>query len=360
MTGAKLENFSDSLPNLENFQVIPFKDPDVAISDLERTGFYAPARNDLPAFPIRLPLDWNANPFSDGNWMFQLHAWRMLDPYLNRLAATSRVQGGQPENPEHDFFRILDIITDWSRDNITGTPGSFTWDDMATGIRASKIALLFTLARQHDLQFPDPELRDQLISLHMVELSDPEKLNLGNHGIFQMQGLMSLVYTCPDSPGAEAAGTYAVTRMSELIDSQLGKEGVHTEHSPGYHFFIIKVFQRLLDAPWWKGAAMRQAQDRLVLARQACFWLADPAGRCVPAGDSAESKIQHEFDGLTQWPHTQKDNILGATVDGYGIVRTAADVPLRQSCMLFLTASFHSHTHKHSDCLSLIWQGIWQ
>ncbi len=39
-------------------------------------------RKDATPWPLQLPLDWSADPFKDNNWLFQVHAWRMIDPLL--------------------------------------------------------------------------------------------------------------------------------------------------------------------------------------------------------------------------------------------------------------------------------------
>ena len=67
-----------------------------AIAALAGAGFVVPGRRDLPPLPFRLPFDWHADPLSDRNWMFNLQAWRMLDPYLNRLLASPSIRGPSP------------------------------------------------------------------------------------------------------------------------------------------------------------------------------------------------------------------------------------------------------------------------
>ena len=59
---------------------------------------------------------------------------------------------------------------------------------------------------------------------------------------------------------------------------------------------------------------------------------------------------------LEKWPHTRAGVYLGAVLDGYGVVRSAPEVPRAETAMLFLMASFHAHGREHSDCLSLVWQ----
>ena len=57
-------------------------DPVVAVRDMDQRGFVAPGRDDLDPWPLPVPLQWDADPFEDLNWQFQLHAWRVIDEQL--------------------------------------------------------------------------------------------------------------------------------------------------------------------------------------------------------------------------------------------------------------------------------------
>ena len=95
-------------------------------------------RSDLPEWRYALPLDWEADPFGDINWRFQLHAWRMLNPLADRHAR------------DHDqayFDRAVDIARDWKSWHETPGHTPLSWQDMATGLRASMLAYLVREAR---------------------------------------------------------------------------------------------------------------------------------------------------------------------------------------------------------------------
>ena len=97
------------------YEIVQVRDHAQAIADLRTKGFSVPARSGVPPGPFRLPFDWHADPLRDRNWMFQLHAWRMLDPHLHRLLA-------EPGHPRA-FADILEVIADWHRGNVRGRPG---------------------------------------------------------------------------------------------------------------------------------------------------------------------------------------------------------------------------------------------
>jgi hypothetical protein len=339
---------SSKIPSPALFEIGTGKDHAADIAVLTEKGFLARGRKDLPPHPFRLPFDWRSDPFGDRNWMFQLHAWRMLDPYLMRLLR-------EPEHPRA-LGDVRDVIADWHRDNVAGARGAFTWYDMSTGLRALKLAWLILILRERGQEFPEPEMMDDLVDRHMAELARPAALKPGNHGLFQLNGLMALARALPDHAQAGKARAYAVTRMTDLLDQQLGAHGIHTEDAPYYHFFAVNTISRILKAPWWKVSGMSATHDKLKRARVAGDWLTDPTGRCVPIGDSGAELLRETFDTLKRWPHRRSGPNWGAVLDGYGVVRSAPNVPQARSSMLFQTASFHPAGHKHADCLSFVWQ----
>ena len=341
---------AEGLPEgLASYEIVHVRDPEAAIAALAVQGFDVPARAGLPPVPFRLPFDWHADPLGDRNWMFSLQAWRMLDPFLNRLA----------RDPGHRraFDDPLAVVADWERGNRRA--GRFTWYDMSTGLRALKLAFLARMAALRRVALPP--LVAELAERHMAELLRPAGLSPGNHGLFQMGGLRALAWAFPDRPQASAAAAFALAEGARLLDSQLGPVGVHTEDAPDYHFFAVALVGRFLAAPWWQVPQMAPYRARLAAARDACAWLVDPAGRCLPVGDSTDGAKPRDPEALARWPHRRSGRMVGAVLDGYGVVRTRAEVAPPQSTLVFLMASHHLEAHKHADCLSLLWQdrGEW-
>lgn len=336
-------------PSHALFEIRNSKDHTADIAFLRKKGFVALSREDLPPYPFRLPFDWHADPFGDRNWMFQIHAWRMLDPWLIRLLR-------EPDHPR-SLGDVHDIIADWYRVNIKEKEGQFTWYDMSTGLRGLKLAWLLMLLDERGVEYPDPEMMSDLVSHHIAELARPAALNKGNHGLFQLNGLMALAKARPNHRLAQKGRAYAIEQMTSLLDRQLGEHGVHTENSPYYHFFVVSKIDAILRAPWWKLPEMMPAHKKLERAQLAADWLSDPAGRCPPIGDLEAKTVRKSFKNLERSPHSRSGATLGAILDGYGIVRSAPEVPIAKSSMLFQTASFRRPLgHKHSDCLSFVWQ----
>lgn len=326
--------------NLAHCEIINSKSG--AIENYEINGFKP--RGDSTPYKLNLPLNWLEDPFNDRNWMFQLHAWRMLDAYLSR-------------GDIQDLDYVSKIINDWT-DFEKNNESKWLWYDMSTGLRALKIC--FYLKKCYELGVDHKiEALDYLLHEHLKHLSNPDELNPGNHGLFQLQGLKSLTYildSCSDSAyDMSKMRDYANEQMKRLVASQLGQYGVHTEDSPDYHFFTHKKIKNIVASPWWSDLN-KDILEVLEWGEYAKPWLVFPNYKCVSIGDSSTGAAQNKLESLEKWPHTKYKDYIGARVDGYAIVRSLASTPLKESSFLFFQGSFYSQAHKHCDDLSFILQ----
>lgn len=337
------------MSSLAHHQIRVIKDSHRQLATFQEVGLMPPVRNDVAPVPFSLPFDWHADPLNDKNWMFQLHALRMLDAYFNTIH--------QRDGAEQALDRAIAIIRDWHRGNVAEGPGEWSWYDMSTGIRASKLAFLAREMADLGRDIRELDFISELVTLHFENLMDPEQLNLGNHGLFQIWGLKSLATAFSDHHLSHSAEDYAIRTMCELVSRQLGEHGVHTENSPAYHFFGIAQIRSILKAPDWHVPELDFIREKLDAGEKVKPWLLDPAGRQICVGDTSPSEINtRNLPPLTAWPHETSGGVIGAILDGYAVVRTDQEIPPERSSLLFLTASFQTKTHKHSDCLSFVWQ----
>jgi hypothetical protein len=334
---------------LDNFEIVEYEDFKQGVLTFEKKGFRVKGRSDLSPCKFEIPFDWSEDRYNDRNWMYQIHAWRMLDMYMNALLK---------DRPNHKQYldKILIVIEDWFNFNIKGKGCAFTWYDMATGLRALKIAFLVIICQEYGTPLDTGFNMELLVENHFKHLSNPSELSPGNHGLFQLNGLMALAWALPDYPGSQDCREYAAEKMSSLLARQLGRFGVHTEHSPNYHFFALDRIRKLLGGPWWRTVDFEESRFLLERAEIAKYWLVSPDKRCVPVGDTTPRLVVDDFAGLCDWPHVRNVNTLGAKLDGYGVVRTDTTFAEGESSFLFFQAGFHSGVHKHSDCLSFVWQ----
>jgi hypothetical protein len=324
--------------------------PDEAARQMMDEGFRPPGRKDLPRWPIALPIDWQADPFIDRNWRYHLHAWRMLDPLFLAYHAT---------NETSYLEQALEIVRDWHTHHVAhGQSGPFSWYDMSVGLRALRLAHLIDLIR-HQRFAQETEALAMLVELwhlHIGDLTTLDKLNRGNHGLFQLDGLLALLHLFPSYGLARIAKKYAASNMMALIRSQFGEDGIHQEHSPEYHFFAVNVICKMLKAPWYDRNEFAFAFDILHSAHLNNEWLLLPNHRIAPVGDSGTggaipilSRQEHHCQ------YGSNSAVSCALSNGYGIVRSRWDVPVERASMLFFMGAFSSSVHKHADDLSFVW-----
>ena len=170
-----------------------------AIELYEKDGFKP--RKDSKPYSLVIPIDWLSDPFNDRNWMYQLHAWRMLEPYFNR----GRVE---------DLNYISEIINDWLSFEKKNS-SKWLWYDMSTGLRALKISLYLKICYEKRVDHQISDL-DYLLHEHLMHLSNPKELNSGNHGLFQLHGLKSLAYIL----GSDAKKAYDIKDIKLMLTSK--------------------------------------------------------------------------------------------------------------------------------------------
>lgn len=342
----------DFLKEIKYFDIRDFADLDKEIDNYFKNGFLPMGRSDLKPWQINLPLDWLNNPYSDRNWMYQMQAWRILDPFLIRFS-------------DKDLEYIKKIINDWTfyEKKTFDMDKKWLWYDMSVGLRALKISyfILRALSLNKSYQLKD---FDYLISSHLSHLTNRNELNMGNHGIFQLNGLMALLWVLEkrinwgERTKISEMREYAIKEMETLLHRQLGEFGVHTENSPDYHFFVFRKITALLEAPWWSECRLEKIKEFLQLSEYAQYWFVTPAGECVPVGDSSRSVFSKYVKNnlIYKWPHQKEGKYIAARLDGYGVVRSIPNIEVNKSSFLFFQGAFHSTVHKHSDDLSFVWQ----
>lgn len=145
-------------------------------------------------------------------------------------------------------------------------------------------------------------------------------------------------------------------------------EGVHAEHSPGYHRMVLGSLIGASEA-----GLLGENQDELISrAEQALMWMIMPNGSLAPFGDTDHESIQcdQSIARRCRDPHLRHALTAGALGEsppsgvkayktaGYAFARVYArddgGDPARASYLAQL-AAYHSRVHKHADHLAFVW-----
>lgn len=345
------KNSGNKLINCNYFEIKKPVNIDESIERYFENGFLPAGRSDLKPWKFDFPIDWLSNPFEDRNWMFHVQSWRMLDPFLARFE-------------DEDINYISKIINSWIdyEERADLIKKKWLWYDMATGLRALKISYFILNCYHKGIDHKVYKI-ESLIKSHFKHLTNISELNKGNHGLFQVNGLMSLIWVIENEvisvKGIEIKRSFefAKNNLGRLVLDQLGEFGVHTEHSPEYHFFATNIISKIIKSPWWKNVNLPDISALLEKSNICKSWIVDPLGQCAPVGDSSKIiAFPKDEKIIYKWPHKSYSNQILAVLDGYVVVRSKPEVCKDSSNFLFFQGSFNSGAHKQADDLSFILQ----
>lgn len=315
-------------------------------------------RKDLEEVSLKTPIDWESiDKKNDRNYRMQLQGWTMFHPIMDFFDDYS------DKDKVIDYF--FDVVDDWysnygdDANNIVTSrmPSSYAWYGMSVGFRALVLAFFIDRINYFSINISSSrqELLNKLSKKHINHLKNEQVFLLNNHGIFQIHGLMALIYLL-GIKNYKKTKEYALAKMELLVLSQYDKNGIHLEHSPLYHFYILKIFKTLSLVDWYsKNHLIWEIVEK---AKRAEEWLVYPNKKIVSIGDS--SMNSQDID-------SPKENELGVVTDdnkfiysnfndsGYSIFRTNWSQKNQKSTYLFFMGMYNSKVHKHRDCLSFEW-----
>jgi len=335
----KVNNYIQNLNSLDiKFYLLTF----ARYSDSSR---FKP-RKDLDYFDIKLPLDWDIDPFNETNWKFQLHALRLLDRELTQYMESKEIT---------ILERIIEVVLDWKRDIIDNkknfdfnreeNPDSFAWHDMATGLRALKISYIFEeliKLTKTKIEF-DKYLDDfyLLVKLHIEALSKQD-IAPTNHAIYQIHGLMMLLRLFPDDfENISQLKQQTEKNMIDIFYKQFFKEGIHKENSSRYHYLAIETFQKILSIDIYPD--LDEIFIVLDKAKTNCAYMHFPNLESLMTGDSDYKLVTKEKG---EWI---EEGITLFEESGYTYIYEQEG-----ASMLYLNTAFLNRTHKHADFFNVL------
>jgi hypothetical protein len=280
------------------------------------------------------PVDWKQDPYNDRTWRFWLHSLVPLDILFQISLKNRNIDA---------LKRARDIALDWIRQNPRDDKkiSEFAWYDMAVGIRTAYLAYLLR-AGICDNIFSEDEISLLLSSLevHGKFLADEKFYRFGdNHGLYQDAGLYLLANHAPFIPQAGLWRQIASDRFLKTVKNTVNwEEGVHLEHSPGYHFTITNLIRKLRKET---GIGDNRLDDLVERMEDSGGWLVYPDGTIPQLGDG-------NLDMAPDWGLKSASDKAGMKVfleSGYAVVKA-------EDSYLIVAAGYHSRAHKHSDELT--------
>jgi len=292
-------------------------------------------------FDLNKPPNWTELSNQIRNVRYKAHAWLMLDSLL--------VADGLVEGTKY-LEKAVIIADDWIRQFIiSANPDEFAWYDMAVGQRATKLA--YILRRIIEEDFPVEQIFRFILGaeIHCIELMQIERIAThSNHGLFQLAGLLALSRTLPWLTLSSSSFEFVENTLTSMLSTQFSIDGLHMEHSPDYHLYMVNHLQSFIDSGWLSDS--ENLNLMISNAEAAAQWMQTPRNNIIALGDSNNNTKISE-----RWSGGNKKLELGLKVfEEGGLVIENVSQQGVISQMVF-NAQFHSRQHKHADDLSIIY-----
>ena len=283
---------------------------------------------------IKKPPIWEEYRSQTRNLRYKLHSWVMLDTLLTADEISDC----------NDFLNYaVDIAHDWIKKYIISKENDeFAWYDMAVGQRATKLPYMLT--RLIEMGESKEKIAHFILAseIHLVELSQKDRIAFhSNHGLFQIAGLMSIVKSLPWLNKSETTFDLAIEYLQKMLDEHFTEDGLHKEHSPEYHLFMINHLSALLDSGWIN--EYPEIFDLTKKVEEAAHWMQTPDKLLIAMGDSKNNLPISE-----RW-HSASENLqkgLKFFEKGGFVIHNSKTNGWSQ---LAYSCQFHSRQHKHAD-----------
>ena len=286
------------------------------------------------AIDISQAPNWPDFKSETRNIRYKLHSWVMLDTLLT---------ADEKSDSDESILKAIDISHSWvKRYIISNQADEFAWYDMAVGQRATKLPYLLSRAIEMDLS---PKLISHYIlaiEVHITELSQADRIAFhSNHGLFQIAGLMAIVKSIPWLSLSKNGYQVALDYLLRMLNSHFTDDGLHKEHSPEYHLFMINHLSAFIESGWLD--EIEGIKELTQKVNDAAHWMQTPSNEIIAMGDSKNNTPIKE-----RW-HLAADELnhgLKTFEKGGLIIHNAKKNGWSQ---VVYSCQFHSRQHKHAD-----------
>lgn len=338
---------------------------------LLRSGF---SKDGCVLADLRGSIPWDDFPRP---FRFRLHAW---EPIGDLLSAHSRLGDVRAlEVAESYAFNWLEtfqwpILASPPSDVVPHQPSTveeFAWYDMVVGLRIYRLAYLAEAIIGNQGRSPREEsLLLKAVSFHHEVLANPAIFRPHtNHGLYQALGQLAACRRLRGLVPSENFERIAQQRLAACCSEHFfANEGVHREHSPGYHSMVLGS---LLGAK--EANLLGPEHDAFFLrAQEALMWMIRPDASLSPIGDTDVRPLPNDIEMARCRDYSPLQSLLtrgaiGASPpsgvkayleSGYAFARiydrNKGETPESASYLAQLSA-YHSRVHKHADHLTFVW-----
>jgi hypothetical protein len=327
------------------------------------------------ALNLKKPIPWGGFPRT---FRFRMHAW---DPISDLLAAHSHLGDCASFEVAQGF--AFDWLRKFQQPLLGRNPAdvvhafdenaeeSFTWYDMAIGTRIYRLAYIAeVIIRSNARSSEDRVLLLEALRFHHQALANPVIFRKHtNHGLYQALGQLAACRRLLDVLPSQDFEAVAKNRLDICLSEHFfTEEGIHKEHSPGYHKMVLGTLIGAREA----GLLGTDHDPFLLRAEEALMWMAMPNSSLAPIGDTDRAALKGNLflasrcqnEGLRhvasggESGERPPSGVQSYRTAGYAFARIydrdGGTSPTSASYLAQL-AAFHSRVHKHADHLTFVW-----
>ncbi len=193
-----------------------------------------------PVFDVPADLDWSENPLGRVDFPFELHTMPYVSALANRYDQT---------HDERYLKRAEELVFDWIDDNQrnfwrVGYPSSEnSWTDHTTALRLRHWLVFWDVWRRSP-RFTSERMEIFLSAVlaHIRLLTSEDFYTIEhNHGIDQDIAVIATARVLSEFEAAPDWLTLASGRLGKQVHATIWPSGVHMEHSPGYHLYVMEM-----------------------------------------------------------------------------------------------------------------------
>jgi hypothetical protein len=254
--------------------------------------------------------------------------------------------------PNFTYIKLSKIITNWHNYLIENDSSEMVFHDETTARRVQLLLKLLINIQKNKIDF-DLAIIYQILKRDLdLLISDVFYAGVNNHGYFQD---ITIIYAARLGYVDESIGNKAFQRIKNYLNTVIGSDGVHKEHSPAYHYIIynnVKANLEILEM-FDKPHVIQEILDRMLPYARA---IAMPNLHLPPIGDTEYKPISRNYVDQFSLQEAIPNDLSYFGDGGYAIIRDN----FSDYYSVFLGAH-HMNYHKHRDELELLlfYKGGW-
>ncbi len=304
-------------------------------------------------------IKWDEDPFDDWTWQFYFHSLRMVSHLINAYELSNNITF---------LAKAQWFIESWMDANPhpNNQMSERAWDDHSTANRIS--TMIYFWDHYRDSEIFDETFANELLNMlrkHGEYTASGANYFWGhNHGIYQDRALLQLAGIFPHFKDSADWEQTANKRLATHIEEGVTTSGVHKEHSPAYHYLVMKLFIDINLFNQHYGIENQKITDLVYSMQEYLVHVAKPDGTVPMVGDSFDDKVigmSKDFVTNEHLLYEVTNGQEGVEIEQHSIVYYDAGVAIfkndwdNQTELYFaLFNAFHSDVHKQSDDLSFV------